>query len=76
MNIMQSPNTGVGRKLYSPAELEIFAGFDQMMAEDEKRWNPPTCHFTSMFKDESDCEMWWECRHCGHTKLIQSKSVY
>lgn len=34
---------------------EIFAGFDVAMAEYEKRWPAPKCHFTPMFKDESDC---------------------
>lgn len=55
---------------------EIFAGFDVVMAEYEKRWTAPKCHFTPMFKDESDCEIWWECRHCGHTKLIADKPTY
>lgn len=52
------------------SENEIFAGFDAMMAEDQKRWTPPICHSTPMNKDSSDEETWWECKHCGHAKLI------
>lgn len=51
-------------------ERKAFAGFDEMMAEDEKRWTPPRCHMTLMFLDASDHEQWWECKHCGHTKEI------
>lgn len=72
---MQSPNTGVGR-LLSDSEREAFEGFEEMMAEDDKRFTPPICHFTPMFKDESDCSIWWECKHCGHTKLIADKPMY
>ena len=52
------------------SEHEIFKGFDEMMASDQKKWTAPVCHMTPMFQDSSDCETWWECKHCGHTKHI------
>lgn len=55
---------------------EVMAGMDRAMAEMEKKVKPPVCHFTPMFFDEVETESWWECKHCGHTKLIDSFPAY
>ena len=40
------------------------------LCDEEDKFNPPYCHFKPMSHDASDCEEWWECKHCGHTKHI------
>jgi hypothetical protein len=76
MNIMQSPNTGVGRKLSEKEQFEIFDGMEEVnrkMAEKIEE-EAPICHFTKMSLEfggdyfNGSYDEWWECRHCGHTK--------
>jgi len=45
-----------------------------LMPKQPKDIEPPTCHFMIMFYDCSDYEEWWECQHCGHTKLIHREN--
>lgn len=54
---------------------KIMADYDAGMAEFESNEPPPPkCHFTYMESQFSDYESWWECKHCGHTKLIEVQS--
>jgi len=52
-------------------ELDAFIGFNNQMAEEEKRHIYPKCHFTNMSLEASDYEEWWECKHCGHTEEMK-----
>ena len=55
---------------------QVMAGMDEAMIEHESKIIAPKCHFTEMLFDEVETESWWECRHCGHTKLIDSYPSY
>ena len=67
---MEGGHVNMEKIVLTENERQAFEGFEKMMENDEKRWTPPICHMTPMFRDSSDHETWWECKHCGHTKSI------
>jgi hypothetical protein len=49
---------------------KIMSDMERVYIAEQKRLNEiaPRCHFRPMFLDSDDCEEWWECSVCGHTK--------
>lgn len=51
-------------------EYAAFADYDAFLIKEsqKKDTTSPRCHFRPMYRDETDCQKWWECSVCGHTK--------
>jgi hypothetical protein len=57
-------------------EFKIMDDMNDVNIEMAKRIDEsaPRCHMTPMDMDDNELETWWECQHCGHTKLAWTNS--